>query len=135
MSDQLSSKNTLKLLLAVSVIAFAEAAILFLLGAFTVYQEIIGQAEPISSWFLAVFLFSVTLFVAKFAGALAQGMRWARTAAIFWQIMQLSIAFGSVQGPNPNYFIGIFLGAISLFVIVVLFMPNVMSATSKTKGQ
>jgi hypothetical protein len=80
-------------------------------------------------------LFSVTLFVAKLAGALAQGMRWARTAAIFWQIMQLSIAVGSVQGPNPNYFVGFFLGAISLFVIVVLFMPNVMRATSKTKGQ
>ena len=134
MSDQLSSKNTLKLLLIVSVIAFAEAGVLFLLGAFTVYQEIIGQAEPFSSWFLTVFLFSITLFVAKFAGALAQGMRWARTAAIFWQIMQLSIAVGSVQGPNPNYLLGVVLGAASLFVIVVLFMPNVIRATSKTKS-
>jgi hypothetical protein len=65
-------------------------------------------------------------FVVK---ALASGRRWARNGAIFWQLVQLTVAWGSFTGEFANPLIGVGLILPSLTVIVLLFEKSVFAAT------
>ncbi len=61
--------------------------------------------------------------------ALWSGRRWARNGAIFWQLVQLAIAWGSFTGEFANAAIGIGLILPSLAVIGLLFEKSVFAAT------
>ena len=65
-------------------------------------------------------------FVVK---SLASGRRWARNGAIFWQLVQLTVAWGSFTGKFANPLIGVGLILPSLTVIVLLFEKSVFAAT------
>lgn len=65
-------------------------------------------------------------FVVK---ALASGRRWARNGAIFWQLVQLTVAWGSFTGEFANPLIGVGLILPSLTVIVLLFEKSVFATT------
>jgi hypothetical protein len=62
-------------------------------------------------------------------GALYLGRRWARNSAIFWQLMQLTVAWGSFTGQFANAAIGVGLILPSITVIVLLFTRAVFDAT------
>jgi hypothetical protein len=62
-------------------------------------------------------------------GALYSGRRWARNSAIFWQLMQLTVAWGSFTGQFANAAIGVGLILPSITVIVLLFTRAVFDAT------
>ena len=61
--------------------------------------------------------------------ALRDGRRWARNAAIFWQLVQLTVAWGSFTGQFANFGIGIGLILPSVAVIALLFTKPVFDAT------
>ncbi|MFM6967055.1 MAG: hypothetical protein ACKOWI_06875 [Rhodoluna sp.] len=61
--------------------------------------------------------------------ALRSGRRWARNAAIFWQLVQLAVAWGSFTGQFASAAIGIGLIVPSLAVIGLLFEKSVFDAT------
>ncbi len=61
--------------------------------------------------------------------ALSAGRRWARNAAIFWQLVQLTIAWGSFTGQFANAAIGVALIIPSIAVIGLLFEKTVFAAT------
>jgi uncharacterized membrane protein YhaH (DUF805 family) len=61
--------------------------------------------------------------------ALRDGRRWARNAAIFWQLVQLTVAWGSFTGQFANWGIGVGLILPSVAVIVLLFTKSVFAAT------
>ena len=61
--------------------------------------------------------------------ALRDGRRWARNAAIFWQLVQLTVAWGSFTGQFANWGIGIGLILPSVAVIALLFEKSVFAAT------
>ena len=61
--------------------------------------------------------------------ALRDGRRWARNAAIFWQLVQLTVAWGSFTGQFANWGIGIGLILPSVAVIGLLFEKSVFAAT------
>ena len=61
--------------------------------------------------------------------ALRDGRRWARNAAIFWQLVQLTVAWGSFTGQFANWGIGIGLIVPSVAVIGLLFEKSVFAAT------
>jgi hypothetical protein len=65
-------------------------------------------------------------FVVK---ALKDGRRWARNAAIFWQLVQLTVAWGSFTGEFANAAIGVGLILPSVAVIALLFTKPVFDAT------
>jgi hypothetical protein len=65
-------------------------------------------------------------FVVK---ALKEGRRWARNAAIFWQLVQLTVAWGSFTGEFANAAIGVGLILPSVAVIALLFTKPVFDAT------
>jgi drug/metabolite transporter superfamily protein YnfA len=67
-------------------------------------------------------------FVVK---ALASGRRWARNGAIFWQLVQLTVAWGSFTGQFANPAIGVGLIVPSLTVIALLFQKPVFEATQE----
>ena len=60
---------------------------------------------------------------------LFDGRRWARNAAIFWQLVQLTVAWGSFTGQFANWGIGIGLIVPSVAVIGLLFEKSVFAAT------
>jgi hypothetical protein len=67
----------------------------------------------------------------SFAGiAITKGKRWARSAGIFWQLIQLSIALGTFEASLIG---GFAIALPSLAVIFALFNPKVVQATSETR--
>jgi hypothetical protein len=75
---------------------------------------------------LGLILAAWLVFVIK---ALWEGRRWARNGAIFWQLVQLAVAWGSFTGEFANAAIGVGLIVPSIFVIALLFEKSVFAAT------
>jgi uncharacterized membrane protein YhaH (DUF805 family) len=71
----------------------------------------------------------LVVWLALTVKALRDGRRWARNAAIFWQLVQLTVAWGSFTGEFANPAIGVGLILPSLAVIVLLFEKSVFAAT------
>ena len=63
--------------------------------------------------------------------ALIAGRRWARSGALFWQLVQLTVAWGSFTGEFANPAIGLGLIVPSLTVIALLFTKPVFDATQE----
>ena len=63
--------------------------------------------------------------------ALIAGRRWARSGALFWQLIQLTVAWGSFTGEFANAAIGFGLILPSVTVIVLLFPKPVFDATQE----
>jgi drug/metabolite transporter superfamily protein YnfA len=78
---------------------------------------------------LAVLGLVLAVWLAFVAKALASGRRWARNGAIFWQLVQLTVAWGSFTGEFANPIIGVGLILPSLAVIALLFGKSVFAAT------
>ncbi len=79
---------------------------------------------------IAMFLLATVLlfFVAR---QLVFKKRWARSAAFFWQLIQLSVAWNSFSGQWANYFIGGYLVITSLAAIYFLFTKAVIDETKE----
>lgn len=63
--------------------------------------------------------------------ALVAGRRWARSGALFWQLIQLTVAWGSFTGEFANAAIGFSLILPSVTVIALLFTRPVFDATQE----
>lgn len=72
---------------------------------------------------------ALVIFVAI---SLWRSKRWARSAAFFWQLIQLAVATGSFSGQFGNQAIGWGLIIPSAIVIVTLFNKDVVAATMKS---
>ena len=57
--------------------------------------------------------------------------RWARSAAFFWQLIQLAVAWNSFTGQWANYAIGGYLVVTSLATIYFLFTKPVIEETQE----
>jgi hypothetical protein len=98
----------------------------------TLSQIFMGQSRSIST---AMALFAIVAAAAAavffIAIALSRGKRWARSAAVFWQLVQLSVAAGSFTGETPNAAIGWALIVPSAVVMILLFRNEVIDATMR----
>jgi hypothetical protein len=66
-----------------------------------------------------------------FAGlAITKGKRWARSAGVFWQLIQLTIALGTFEASLLG---GLAIAIPSIAVFITLFIPDVVRATSETR--
>ncbi len=79
---------------------------------------------------IAIFLLATALlfFVAR---QLVFKKRWARSAAFFWQLIQLSVAWNSFSGEFANFYIGGYLVATSIVTIYFLFTKQVIEETQE----
>ncbi len=79
---------------------------------------------------IAIFLLAtaVLFFVAR---QLVLKKRWARSAAFFWQLIQLSVAWNSFSGEFANFYIGGYLVVTSIVTIYFLFTKQVIEETQE----
>jgi hypothetical protein len=79
---------------------------------------------------IAIFLLA-TLLLFFVARQLVFKKRWARSAAFFWQLIQLSVAWNSFTGEWANFYIGGYLVLTSAITIYFLFTNAVISETQE----
>lgn len=122
--------NTLKnIYLAVTVLIAIEALALIGCTLWLLVEIILGQSRSIEAAGMLVALVAVAaIWVGLIALRIREGVRWARSSAVFWQTCQLAIAWGSFTGSNANAAIGIALIVPSVLVLALLFSKPVIKA-------
>ena len=78
----------------------------------------------------AIFVLS-TFFAAFTARQLVFQKRWARSAAVFWQILQITIAWNSFSGDLLGKVIGAWLVVSALAGLYLLFSKEVIEGTTE----
>jgi len=95
--------------------------------AFLVNALILGQFRSAAADLTLVALFAASaIWVGFTAFRLREGLRWARSSAIFWQTAQLYIASQSFTGRGGNLFIGAFLALTGIGVLALMFSKPVL---------
>jgi len=125
-------KFTIKATLrALSIAFFLEALVLFLATGATLWAMTSSESKALLTDSALVILTLGAAIWLSFAGiAITKGKRWARSAGIFWQLIQLSIALGTFEASLIG---GFAIALPSLAVIFALFNPKVVQATSETR--
>ena len=125
-------KFTIKATLrALSIAFFLEALVLFVATLATLWAMTSSESKALLTDSALVILTLGAAIWLSFAGiAITKGKRWARSAGIFWQLIQLSIALGTFEASLIG---GFAIALPSLAVIFALFNPKVVQATSETR--
>jgi hypothetical protein len=82
---------------------------------------------------LALWL-GAALWVTFMAKRLFEGRPWARSASLFWQLVQLAVASASFTGPGANFWIGGFLVATSVIELILLFSKEALAHTVRDRA-
>lgn len=118
-------------LLALSVAYYAEALVLFTATAVALVAMISSQTKALlTDSALVVLVLGAGIWLTFAARAIISGRRWARSAGVFWQLIQLSIALGTFEA---SLLYGFAIAIPSLAILLTLFHPAVVSATSETR--
>ena len=125
-----TKSNKPKALLAIIGIVGLEAAVVLGLAGLLLFEIISGASRSLSTAFaLFAMVAAAGAFVAFIAVSLNRGKRWARSAALFWQLVQLSVASASFSGEFANWMIGTALIVPSVSVLALIFRKSVVAAT------
>ena len=116
---------------ALAIAYYLEAVVLFLATVAIVWGMTTSQAgAALTDSALVVLTLSAGLWL-TFAGiAITKGKRWARSAGVFWQLIQIAIALGTFEASLLG---GFAIALPSLAVLVTLFSPGVVKATSEAR--
>lgn len=87
---------------------------------------------PAALALLALWL-GATLWVVMAAKRLYEGRAWARSASVFWQLVQLAVASASFTGESANAWIGGGLVVTSALVLFLLFSKESLAHTARDK--
>ena len=112
---------------ALVVLLFAECA---LLAAATLYLIVATPTSIASALALLVLAAIAAIWLGVIAANVLRGRAWTRGAAIVWQVLQGAVAIGCFQGVLAQPDIGWVLLLPALVVLVLLFTPPVVAATS-----
>ncbi len=114
------------------VLLVAEAAALAAAAVFLLVELL---AETPQSYAAAVAIFALTALAAAWLVMVAvntlRGRPWVRAAAMVWQVLQIGLGIGSLQGLFAREDVGWFLIVPAVVVIVLLFTPSVLAATRR----
>ena len=116
---------------AISVAFFLEALVLFVATVAIIWGMTTSQAGALlTDSALVVLTLSAGIWL-TFAGvAITKGKRWARSAGVFWQLIQIAIALGTFEASLLG---GFAIALPSLAVLFTLFSSEVVKATSESK--
>ena len=116
---------------ALAIAYYLEAVVLFLATVAIVWGMTTSQAGAVlTDSALVVLTLSAGVWL-TFAGiAITKGKRWARSAGVFWQLIQIAIALGTFEASLLG---GFAIALPSLAVLVTLFSPGVVKATSEAR--
>jgi hypothetical protein len=117
--------------LALVVLLFAECALVAAATVYLVVELIIATPSSIASAVALLILAAMaTVWLAVIGANVLRGRAWTRGAAIVWQVLQGAVAIGCFQGVLAQPDIGWVLLVPALVVLVLLFTPPVVAATS-----
>lgn len=123
-------KNLPAGLIAVIVIVALEASVLAFFGAQLGLGILAGESRAFTT---AIALFAMVAAAAAWlfyvAFSLTRAKRWARSAALFWQLVMLAIASGSFTGQFGSQAIGWALVAPAAVVLILVFTKPVVEST------
>ena len=116
---------------AISVAFFLEALVLFVATVAIIWGMTTSQAGALlTNSALVVLTLSAGVWL-TFAGvAITKGKRWARSAGVFWQLIQIAIALGTFEASLLG---GFAIALPSLAVLFTLFSSEVVKATSDSR--
>ena len=119
-------------LLGVLIVLFAlEALALWTLSAWWTFELLTTTPNSVGG---SLALLALTVIAAVWVSAITVGALrrrpWIRGAAVTWQLVQVMIAIGSFQGIYARPDIGWALLLPSIIVLVLVFNPRVVAATS-----
>jgi hypothetical protein len=90
------------------------------------YGLITNQARDFLVLFsIVALLAATTFFLAAATKALYNRKRWGRSALIFWQFLQVTLGWGSIEGQSGILWLGIVIFAVSGLTAVLLFSKPV----------
>ncbi|CAN5218133.1 hypothetical protein BH11ACT4_BH11ACT4_02630 [soil metagenome] len=120
------------LVVALAVLLFAESAVLALAAIYLVIEILTASAASVVS---AVAFTALVVLAAIWVGLIAantlRGRAWIRAAAITWQVLQVVVAVGCLQGLFATPLVGWLLIAAAVAVVVLLFTRPVIAATAE----
>ncbi|TQL47486.1 hypothetical protein FB562_0547 [Homoserinimonas aerilata] len=129
-ADAVPSPRRPALLILLAVVLFAECALLAAASVFLAVELFVEVPASYASA-VAILVISVlaTVFLAVLAGQTLQARSWVRGAAIVWQVLQISVGVGFLQGDyaRPDMAWGLIVPAV--VVIVLVFTRPVREAT------
>lgn len=123
-------KNLPAGLVAVIVIVALEASVLAFFGVQLGLGILAGESRAFTT---AIALFAMVAAAAAWlfyvAFSLTRAKRWARSAALFWQLVMSAIASGSFTGQFGSQAIGWALVAPAAVVLILIFTKPVVEST------
>ena len=119
-----------KAVLLLSVVIAAEGILIGYLAALQLIEIITGAVVVlVTGLSLLALLLGGTLWLFYVARSLLAAKRWARSGALFWQLIQLAVASASFSGEFASPVIGWSLIAVSALALALVFNPQVMQFT------
>jgi hypothetical protein len=116
---------------AISIAYFLESLVLYLATFVSIWAMVTSQSKALLTDSALVLLTLGAAIWLTFAGlAITKGKRWARSAGVFWQLIQLTIALGTFEASLLG---GLAIAIPSIAVFITLFLPDVVRATSETR--
>lgn len=109
----------------VEAMATAAVALFFAFGLIT-DAKLLGAMIA-----LTVIISATAAFLVFVSRQLIFRKRWARSAAVFWQLIQIAIAWNSFTGEATGYFFGSWLIATAIVSLVLLFNKTVVAITDE----
>jgi len=116
---------------ALSVAYYLEALVLYIAPTAIIWAMATSPTKALLTDSALVILTLGAAIWLTFAGrAILRGKRWARSAGIFWQLIQLAIASGTFEA---SLLYGYAIAIPSLAVLFTLFTKTVVKATSEIR--
>lgn len=108
------------------IIGAVETVVAAALTAFFLWGLLTGQSKVITAVAMLTALFAgTTAFLATATFALYNLKRWGRSAIIFWQLIQISLGYGTMDGKLANYPLAIVIFAVSGVGFIMLLIKPV----------
>ena len=113
-------------------IAFAlEALVLYLLTGVIIWSMISGTAKALATdSAMGLLTGAAAIWLTLAAKAILKHKRWARSAGVFWQLIQLTIAGGTLEASLLG---GLAMAIPSLAVLLTLFNKQIVAATLESR--
>ncbi|PSL38841.1 hypothetical protein CLV49_2470 [Labedella gwakjiensis] len=113
-------------LVAMEALALGIAVVVLLVDVVTLTPSSLASAIA-----LIVLTAVAAAWVSWIAVSLRRGAPWARGGAVFWQLVQLAVALGAIQGSFAQPLIGAAIAAPSILVLVLMCTRSVMLHTKR----
>lgn len=119
-----------QLRVAVMVI-FAEALATSAVAVFFIVGLLLDAKQLGAMIALCAVMSGTAAFVFFIARQLVFKKRWARSAGVFWQLIQIAVAWNSFTGEVTGYFFGVWLLATAFTALYFLFTKVVVDETQE----